>query len=194
MNWWGGVMFAESQPRQQICTEEYTGRWNERAEERAPGPKRTSHALVLGTTGGRRSVVRWKLLEASFHVGFPCSYEGRPHSCWAAGWCEITGAPLWEAGESRVCRPGSTAGRNPGERVPKRLWVGELFASQVLFCFMEPPSPGYLEDLRGLDPGLTQRTRNPGDLDCSKAPTSWESYPTPRHLIHTGEPLTAPGI
>ena len=121
MNWWGGVMFAESQPRQQICTEEYTGRWNERAEERAPGPKRTSHALVLGTTGGRRSVVRWKLLEASFHVGFPCSYEGRPHSCWAAGWCEITGAPLWEAGESKVCRPGSTARRNPGESPQKTL-------------------------------------------------------------------------
>lgn len=101
--------------------------------------------------------------------------------------------PCEKQGSPGSAAPGALLG-GTRVRVPKRLWVGELFASQVLFCFMEPPSPGCLEDLRGLDPGLTQRTRNPGDLDCSKAPTSWESYPTSRHLIHTGEPLTAPGI
>ena len=112
-------MFAESQPRQQICTEEYIGRWNERAEEPARGQKRTSHA-VLGTTGGRRPVVCWKLLEVSFRLEFPCSYENRPHGYWAPGWCEITGTPLWEAGESKVCCPGYTTGRNPRGESPKK--------------------------------------------------------------------------
>jgi len=84
--------------------------------------------------------------------------------------------PCEKQGSPRSAAPGALLGGTRGERVPKRLWIRELFAAQVLFCFMEPPSPGRLEDLRGLDPSLTQRTGNAGDLDCSKDPTSWESY------------------
>ena len=59
--------------------------------------------------------------------------------------CEKQGSPRSDAS-------GVLLGGTRGERVPKRLWIRELFAAQVLFCFMEPPSPGRLKTSEALTP------------------------------------------